>query len=179
VSTTTSLTVAGRTAGAFLLLWPLLGCGAQSPTQATSLPGTMAAHSSGASSGTGIQGVQPGTVPEGQSTERAITSFRLDPLSFTQGRPFDAVIAHTCDAIRLRKKGEEGPCAWGVITGRYAINPGDACYPAQLGEFTLEAVCIPTSSEIAAEASAMMHPEPTPEPEPTPDRCRGFGSPCH
>jgi hypothetical protein len=179
MTTKTSLSVAGRTVGALLLLWPLFGCGDQSPTQATSLPGTMAAHLTRTASGTGALGVQPGAVAEDQSTERVITSFRLDPLSFIQGQPFDAVIAHTCDAIRLRKKGADVPCAWGVVTGRYVINPGDACYPAELGDFTLEAICLPISSEVAAESSATMQPEPTPEPEPTPRPCVGFGSrPC-
>jgi hypothetical protein len=176
MTTNTSLSVAGRTGGAFLLLWPLLGCGARSPTQATGLPGTMAAQSAGTTTGTGAFGVQPGVAAEGQSTERAITSFRLDPLSFIQGQPFDAVSVHTCEAIRLRKQGEELPCAWGVVTGRYAINPGDACYPAQLGEFTLEAICLPVNSEVVAAASAVMQPEPTPEPTPAPVPCVGFGS---
>jgi hypothetical protein len=177
MTTNTSLSVAGRTAGALLLLWPLLGCGAQSPTQATSLPRTSAAVA-GASNGTGTMGAQPGVVAEGQSTERAITSFRLDPLAFIQGQPFDAVIAHTCEAIRLRKQGEDVPCAWGVVTGRYAINPGDACYPTQLGEFALEAICLPVNGEVVA-ASAIMQPEPTPEPTPAPHPCVSYGSkPC-
>jgi hypothetical protein len=169
-------TVVGRTAGAFLLLGLLFGCSAQSPTQATSLPSTVAAQPAATSRVAGSFGMQPGVVAGGQSTERAITGFRLDPSSFIQGQSFDAVIAHTCEAIRLRKQGAEAPCAWGVVTGRYAINPGDACYPTQLGEFTLEAICLPVDSGIVAPATAIMQPEPTPEPTPTPRPCalRGF-----
>jgi hypothetical protein len=174
MTTNTSLSVAGRTVGALLLLWPLSGCGDQSPTQATSLHGATAAQSTETSRGSGALGVHPGTVAEGQPIARTITGFRLDPMSFIQGQPFDAIIAHTCEAIRLRKKGEDVACAWGVVTGRYAINPGDACYPTQLGEFTLEAICLPLSSEVVAERSATMQPEPTPEPTPHPCTARGF-----
>ncbi len=177
MKTDANLTVAGRTAGVLMLLWPLFGCSVQSPTQATSLPGTIAAKPAATSRVAGSFGMQPGVVAGDQSTERAITHFRLDPSSFIQGQPFDAVIAHTCEAIRLRKQGAEAPCAWGVVTGRYAINPGDACYPTQLGEFTLEAVCLPVDSGIVAPATALMRPEPTPEPTPTPRPCalHGFG----
>jgi hypothetical protein len=147
-----------------LILGAVMGCSAESPMKPDGMPladPLRLASAVRASAGAAA------------ASDYAITKFILDPASFMQGRSFDAVLAHNCEAIRLRKKGQINPCAWGVITGRFRVDPADACYPTEGGLFTLEAICLPTSSEVIKEATAVMQvePEPTPEPTPPPSPC--------
>jgi hypothetical protein len=153
--------------GALLLSLPLIACSTQSPTGPTGPASGTGVQGSAISSGASATlGSHPGIVAG--SSEWAITNFYVDPEVFTEGQPFDAVLATTCAAVRLRMKGEAEPCAWGVVTGRYTIQPGHACYPTQADQYTLEAICLPENSGVIRDASFLMMPVPQPTPFPTP-----------
>jgi hypothetical protein len=152
--------VSDRRALVGLILGAMMGCSAELPTKTDGSPldDPLRLAAAGASRTSAFAG----------ASEYAIAKFNIDPTSFMQGQPFDVALAHNCEAIRLRKKGQINPCAWGVVTGRFPVNAGDACYPTEGGLFTLEAICLPTNSEVIKEATAVMQVEPAPTPPPPP-----------